>query len=169
MGSLLMHASIPITQVSSFLWDFCTFPFLFSLFTLLSFLFFYLSFLGRCSLPPPPSPLLFMYMTFYTTCHDKIYNFYHLTAFGALWASFQDCPLVCQLPSHYHYTVLVAQRLIPKQKWFLFCLLPPFIFNTLIWIRVKPLPDLHLWHASSDSSSCLLLLDEMSSQQDISP
>ena len=29
------------------------------------------------------------------------------------------------------------------------CLLPLFVFNTLIWIRVKPLPHLPLWHASS--------------------
>ena len=145
-------------------------PFLSFFLCLLCFLFFFSTSLFFVVVPcPPPPHLLFMYMTFYTTCHDKIYNFYHLTAFGALWASFQDCPLVCQLPSHYHYTVLVAQRLIPKQKWFLFCLLPPFIFNTLIWIKVKPLPHLHLWHTSSDSSSCLLLLDEMSSQQDISP
>ena len=35
--------------------------------------------------------------------------------------------------------------------------------NTLIRIRVKPLPYQPLWHASSDSSSCLFLLDEMSS------
>ena len=40
--------------------------------------------------------------------------------------------------------------------------------NTLIQIRVKPLPYQPLWHASNDSNSCLLLLGEMSSQQDIS-
>ena len=43
MGSLLMHASILSTHVSSFLWDFCIF-FFFSLFTLLPFLSILLSF-----------------------------------------------------------------------------------------------------------------------------
>ena len=49
------------------------------------------------------------------------------------------------------------------------CLLPLFVFTTLIWIRVKSLSHLFQWHASSGSSSYLLLLGEMSSQQDISP
>ena len=49
------------------------------------------------------------------------------------------------------------------------CLLPLFVFTTLIWIRVKPLLHLPLWHASSGSSFYLLLLGEMSSQQDIFP
>ena len=54
--------------------------------------------------------------TFYTVYHDKIYHFYPSTAFGSLWASFQDYPLACRLPNHYHCTVLVAPRLIPRQK-----------------------------------------------------
>ena len=49
------------------------------------------------------------------------------------------------------------------------CLLPLFVFTTLLWIRIKPLPHLPLWHASSGSSSCLLLLGEMPSQHNISP
>ena len=106
-----------------------------------------------------------MPMAFYTTCRNMIYHFYPLTAFGSLWASFQDCPLACRLPSYYHYTVYAALRLIPKKKWFL----SPTSLNTLIKIRVKSLHYLPLWHASSDSSSYLLLLGEMSSQQDISP
>ena len=40
--------------------------------------------------------------------------------------------------------------------------------NTLIRIRIKSLHYLPLWHASIDSSSYLLLLGEMLSQQDIS-
>ena len=40
MGSLLMHVSIPSTHVSSFLWDFYIFPFLFFFLCLLCFLFF---------------------------------------------------------------------------------------------------------------------------------
>ena len=105
IGSLLMHASIPITHI--FLWDFCIFPFFFTLL----FFSFYLCFLP---LTPPPSPRLFMTKAFYTFCYDKNYRFYPLTAFCSLWASFQDCPL----PNHYHYTILVAPCLISRQKWF---------------------------------------------------
>ena len=69
------------------------------------------------------------------------------------------------LPLHYvSYTTPYSQT-----KIVLSCLLPFFVFNTLIRIRVKPLPHLPLWHAFSDFSSCLLLLGEMSSQQNISP
>ena len=55
MGSLLMHASFPSTHVSSFLWDFCIFPFSFftSLFTLLSFISFYLFFFFLFAIVPP--------------------------------------------------------------------------------------------------------------------
>ena len=110
MGSLLMHAFISIIHI--FLWDFCIFPFFF-FFTLLFFSF-YLYFL------PLFPPLLFTTMAFYNICYDRNYRFYPLTAFGSLWASFQDCQLACQLPSHYHYTMLATPRLIPRQKWFCF-------------------------------------------------
>ena len=42
-------------------------------------------------------------MAFYAACRDKIYHFYPLTIFGLLWVSFQDYPLVYQVPNHYHY------------------------------------------------------------------
>ena len=42
-------------------------------------------------------------------------------------------------------------------------------FTSFIWIRIKPLHYLPLWHASSDPNPYLPLLGEMSSQQDISP
>ena len=57
---------------------------------------------------------LFTTMAFYTTYHGRIYHFYPSTAFGSLWASFQDYPLAYQLPSHYHYTVLATPHLILK-------------------------------------------------------
>ena len=97
-----------------------------------------------------------------------IQPFYPLTAFGLLWVSFQDYPLVCQLPSHHYYTVLAMPCLIPKQKWFFFF----FFFtpiNTPIRIRARLLPYQPLQHEPSDSSSCLPLFGEMSSQQDIFP
>ena len=116
VGSLLMHASIPILHVSFFLSDFCIFPFFF--FFLLCFLFFLSTpIFCRCFSShffPPFS--LFMPMAFYTVCRDKIYHFYPSTAFGLLWASFQDCPLVCWMLNHYHYTLLAAPCLIPRQK-----------------------------------------------------
>ena len=90
--------------------------------------------------------------------------FYPSIAFGSLWVFFLDCPLACCLPSYYHCTMLVAPRFIPRQKWLvLSCLLPLFVFTTLIWIKVKPLPHLYLWHASSGFSSYLFLLGEMPS------
>ena len=164
-----MHASIPILHVSFFLSDFWIFPFFF--FFLLCFLFFLSTpiFCHCFSSPFFPHFSLFTPMAFYTVYRDKIYHFYPSTAFGLLWASFQDCPLVCWMLNHYHYTLLATPCLIPRQKRFLFCLLPLYIFNTLIQIRVKLLPYLPLWHASTDSSLCLLLLGEISFQQDISP
>ena len=121
ISSLLMHVSIPGTLFSLgflyFSFSFLLLYFLcFLIFLSISFFFF---FVYRCSsffLCPPFS--LFMTMAFYTACHDRIYHFYPSTAFGSLWASFQDYLLTCRLPSHYHYTVLAAPRLIPKQKWF---------------------------------------------------
>jgi len=89
--------------------------FFISLFTLLPFLSIFLSFCLPFFLLPF---LLCTPMAFYTACRDRIYYFYPLTAFGSLWVSFQNCPLVCQLLNHYHYTTEVAPRLIPKQKGF---------------------------------------------------
>ena len=104
MGSLLMHASIPITH--TFLWFF---------FFFFSLSFFFLVLLLLLSVIVDPLSLLTA-TTFYTIYHDKIYHFYPSTAFGSLWVSFQDYPLACRLPNHYHCTVLVAPRLIPRQK-----------------------------------------------------
>ena len=76
------------------------------------------------------SPLsLFITIAFYTICHGKIYNFYPSTAFGLLWAFFQDYPLACWLPDHYHYTMLAAPCLIPRQNG-LSCLLPLFFHHS---------------------------------------
>jgi len=71
-----------------------------------------------------------------------------------------DCPATTITLYWLHHTSF-------PNKNGLSCLLPLFVFTTLIWIRVNLLPHLTLWHASSGSSSYLLLLGEMSSQQDI--
>jgi len=55
---------------------------------------FYLSFIF-------PPLLLFMATPFYTICHYEIYPFCPSTVFGFLWASLQECPLICWLSSHY--------------------------------------------------------------------
>ena len=129
MGSLLMHT----------LFLFLTLFF----FGLLCFLFLFSPFIA-CSTSTSfhddddSFPSLFVATTFYTVCHDRIYHFYPSTAFGSLWASFQDCPLVCWLPSHYHCTVLVAPLIISRQNGLSY-FLPLFVFTTLIRIRVKPL------------------------------
>ena len=91
MGSLLMHVSIPTSQAFSLIFVFFFSFFLFFFLVLPLFLF---------VIHDPPS--LFTTTTFYTICHEMIYHFYPSPAFGSLWASFQDCPLACQLPSHYH-------------------------------------------------------------------
>ena len=104
----MMHASIPITHV-------------FLEFLYLSFLFyFFFSFLRSTSISccGSSSFSVFITMAFYTACRDRNYHFYPLIAFGSLWVSFQDYPLACRLPNHYHCTVLVAPRLIPRKKWF---------------------------------------------------
>ena len=152
-----MHASIPITH--AFLWFLC-----FSFLSFSSLL--YLYFL----------PWLFILALF--TIHN------YCLLYCLPWQDLQFLPLNCfwlvvsvlpRLPT----SLLTAQPLPlhyvgcttpdSQTKVVLFCLLHLFVFNTLIRIRVKPLPHLPLWHASSSFSSCLLLLGEMLSQQDISP
>ena len=97
----------------------------------------------------------------------RFITFTPLTLFGLLWVSFQDCPLVCRLLSHNLYTMLVVPHLIPRQKQFSFVFYSPLVFPS--GIRVNLLPYQPLQHASSGSSSYLPLLDQMPSQQDISP
>ena len=81
-----------------------TFSLVFFLIFLLLFSFVFscipLSFFSTSCIPPP---LLFMAIPFYTICHCGIYPFCPLTVFVSLWASLQDCPLACQLSSHYLY------------------------------------------------------------------
>jgi len=113
--------------------------FFISLFALLSFLSFYLSFIvcrysSFLSLVTP--------MAFYTGCCDKIYHFYPLTAFGSLWASFQYYLLACRLPSHYHCTVQAYT--MPHSQTKMVFVLSLTSLNTLIQIRDKPFPYLPL-------------------------
>ena len=76
VGSLLMHASIPILHVSFFLWDFCIFSFFFSFFTLLSFLSYYPCFL----------PLFFFFF---------FPPFFTIHGYGLLYClSLQDLPFL---------------------------------------------------------------------------
>ena len=150
-----MHASIPTTYVSLIFLYF----FLFSFFFLV--LPFLLSFL--LSLVPPPL-LLFTATTFYTICLGEIYQFYLSTTFNSLWVSFQDCPLACRLLSHYHGSEFVGCTTPhSRTKLLVLFLTSPCFFTTLIWIRIKLLYHLPLWHASSGPSLHLLLLGEMPS------
>ena len=118
IGSLLMHASIPITQ--AFHWFICSY-FLFFLFLPYSIS---ISCSGCCIL------LLFTIIAFYIVYHDKIYHFYPSTTFGSLWASFQDCPLACRLPNYYHYTMLATPHPISKQKWLVLSLTSLFFHHS---------------------------------------
>ena len=157
MGSLLMHASTPITPV--FLGFLCL-PFFFFLF------FFFALPLFLVMVPSPFHcsqlwPFILPAMLGFTTFTPQPL----LVWFG--------CPSkTAHWPVGYLATTITPCRLhhvsFPNKSG-LFYLLPLFVFTTLIWIRVKPLLHLPLWHASSGSSFYLLLLGEMSSQQDIFP
>ena len=94
-----MHASIPNIHFLSLVFFSVFLSFLSSFFVYSFVLFFLLLFLfSTSSIPPfhcswlPP---------FNTICHYGIYHFCLSIVFGFLWVSFQDCPLACQLPSHY--------------------------------------------------------------------
>ena len=162
MGSLLMHASIPITHA-------------FFQFALLSFLF---SLLFPCSTSIyfHDDDTSFLMILYYSQLPPFILS--AIKGFAAFTPQLLLAP--CGCPSKTAHwpagcptttitlNVLVAPFLIPKQNG-LSCFLPSSVLTTLTWIRIKPLPHLPLWHALSGPSSFLLLLREMPSQQDISP
>ena len=156
-----MHPSIPITH--AFLWFLC-FSFSFLSFSSL----FYLYFLSWFS--PTPTPL-FHYSQLLHFILSVMTRFTIFTPQPLLahcrhpsktihWPA--GCPATTITLCWLHHTSFLNKNRLS-------CLLPLFVFTTLIWIRVKPHPHLPLWHASSGSNSYLLLLGEMSSQQDISP
>ena len=157
-----MHASIPITN--AFLWFLC-FPFLFSHFSSLLYLYFFSWWwylFSRC-----PSTIYNYHPLYCLPWWD--FPFLPLNRFWLLWVSFQDCHWPTDCPATtIALNVLVAPLLIPRQNG-LSCFLFSSILTTLIWIKIEPLPHLPLWHASSGPLLFLLLLGEMSSQQDISP
>ena len=135
MCSLLMHAFTPITHTFPLLWVFSIlsfFSFFWPCFLSFSLFFLYLLFTIFLFLFSSPFPLCTS-MAFYTACLHKICH----SAFGLLCVSFQDCPLICQLPSHHNYTVLAVPRLILDKNSFVLSLTP---LDTPIWIRVRPLP-----------------------------
>ena len=99
-----------------------------------------------------------------------IQPFYPLTTFGLLWVSFQATH---QFASCLATTTTLCQPChasFPNKSGFFFFFF--FFFtpiNTPIRIRARLLPYQPLQHEPSDSSSCLPLFGEMSSQQDIFP
>ena len=172
MCNLLMHVSIPSIHFSSLSLGFLYFSFS-SLFSLFSFLSFYLS-------------LLFIYLFKKKFFWPLFLSPFHCSRLqplimlvGIRFPIFTSQPLLAHCghpsktahwPAGYPDTTTTLCWLhhasFPNKSGFVLSLTS---LNTLIRIRVKPLPYQPLWHASSDSSSCLFLLDEMSSQQDISP
>ena len=119
----------------------------------------------------PSIPLLLSTATaFYTICHRGIYHFYSLTTFGSLWVSFRDYPLAYRLLSHNHCSECVGCTTPHSQtKFLVLCLTSLYFFTSLIWIRIKPLHYLLLWHALSGLNPHLTLVGVMPSQQDILP
>ena len=117
-----MHVFTSITHIFPLLLVFLYSFFLSFFLRLLVFFSFSLFFYLSC-LPFFSSSLPFLCVRlwpFYTACHDKICHFYPLNTFSLLWVSFQDYPLVCQLPNHYHYTMLVCIRLVISAHVYLF-------------------------------------------------
>ena len=100
----------------------------------------------------------------YNACHDWFLQFYSLTTF--VWPG---CPcrpsLVCQSLSQHHLSVPTVPLPITRQRGLFYS----FVYRgTLAYYGVGAFSFHPSWHAPSDSNSSLLLLDGMSSQQDIS-
>ena len=104
-----MHASLPTALF--FLFGFLLIFFSYLLPLRVFFSLYYL-FSTSCVLP---SSLLFMATPFYTICHHGIYLFCPSTVFSFLWASLQDCLLICQLSSHYFCLECVGRTIIHFQ------------------------------------------------------
>ena len=104
---------------------------------------------------------------FYTACSDKIYHFYPFNCFWLVVGVLLGLPIglpVAQPPPLYCVGCATPHS---QTKVVFFCFL--LSFGVSIRIRVNPLPYQPLQRASSCSSSYLPLLDEMPSQQEISP
>ena len=158
IGSLLMHASIPITH--AFLW-FLRFPFHFPPFLPCSTS---ISFSGDDTFFFSDEPLLFTATILYIVCDDGIFHFFTLQL---LLAPYRCPSKTTYWPVNCPATIIVlnvlaAPLLIPRQNG-LSCFLPSSVLTTLIWIRINPLSHLPLWYASSGLSSFLLFLGEIPS------
>ena len=100
----------------------------------------------------------------YNVCRDQLLLFQPLTTFVWSGCHYQP-PLVRQSLNHHHLPVLAVPFLITRQKR-LFCL---FVCRgTFTYYGVSVFSLYPSWHTPSGSSSSLLLLSGMSSQQDIS-
>ena len=124
-------------------------PFSFLSFTLLFFFYllcfscpFFHSFLFSLILPH----LCIVKALFYIARHDGFLLFCPLTTFVLVQVSFPEHPLVCQLPSHHHFLVLVVPHPIPKQKSFILFSCSP-------------------WHSHSNKGGHSLLLSLMACTQ----
>ena len=101
---------------------------------------------------------------FYNAYRGQLLLFQPLTTF--VWSGCPcQPPLVCQSPSQHHLPVLAVPLPIARQR--LFCL---FVCRGILtYYGVGAHSSYPSWHAPSGSNSSLLLLGNMSSQQDISP
>ena len=158
-----MHAFAPITHVFPFHVVFCVLPFF--LLYLLYFLFFLsISLFSIFCLPPPPP---FLYAHLWPFILPAMTGF---TIFTQPLLARCGCPSKSDHWSTGYLTTTTTlcwlHASFPDKSGFVLSLIS---LNTLIQIRVKPLPYQSLQHASSGSNSCLLLLGDMSPQQDISP
>ena len=151
-----MHASIPTTYVSLI---FCIF------FSFLSFLSFstYLPSIS-CSSPFIVHNYHFLY---YLPRWDL--PFLLLNCFWLIMGFLPRLPISLQAtqPLPLLWMCWLQHSSFPNKIACLISYLSLF-FTSFIWIRIKSLHYLSLWHASSGSSPCLPLLGEMSPQRSLS-
>ena len=116
MGNLLMHASISSTHVSSLsFWIFVIFPFFFVYSAFFSFI---LSLCFLFAVVPSPFTIHNYSFLYFLPWQDLL--FLPLNNFWLVVGVLPRLTTACWVPSHRHYTVLVALRLIPRKKWFCF-------------------------------------------------
>ena len=157
-----MHASIPSTHVSSISLGFLYFSLFFFVYSV-----FFSFFLSLC----------FMFAVIPLFHYSRLQPFILPAMLGFTILTPQPLLARCGCPSKtdhwligYPATTTTLCQLhhasFPEKMGFV---LSPTSLSTPIRIRDKPFPYHPLWHASSDSNSCLLCLDKMTSQQDIFP
>ena len=112
--TLCFPSLVPFLSLS-FLFSFLSFTPFITYFSHIFFIscFFFSPFLCSPPFSPVLPPLCTVKALFYTACRDGFSLFCPLTAFILVQVSFPDHSLVCQLPSHHHFPVLLCHHHFP--------------------------------------------------------